>query len=359
MSAVSESKHARRDFLKTLGVGVGALTLGDPRWLFAQAQKTITVGSASSARPIYGLALYSASERILKPELGITLEEKTFKGFIPSFAAMVRGDVDLSYQTLPALTRAIQEKFAVKGFLGYVEQFVFYMVARSDIKDLDELVSIIKKRARSGNKIKIASHSPSSQAQIAINMILRKKGLDPKTDVDIIFLSGTPRRLAALKAKNIDATVISTSRAIENAMKGEISVLAKMSDFAPKQSVIIWVAGEETLSKRAGDILNVTKALIRSYREMYTRDLNALAEFAVKQKPYSKFNPSDAIRETIKASREMKLWPVDGGISDESIRAAQQFLVESGFMKPDSILPVNQLITPKFRDQALKELGPA
>lgn len=359
MNHIFETKRARRDFLKTLGLGVGALTLGDPRWLFAQAKKTITVGSASSARPIYGLALYSASERILKPELGIALKEKTFKGFVPSFAAMVRGDVDLSYQTLPALTRAIKEKFAVKGFLGYVEQFVFYMVARSDIKSLDELVSTIKERAKSGKKIKIASHSPSSQAHIAIYMILREKGIDLKKDVEIVFLSGTPRRLAALKAKNIDATVISTSRAIEKAMKGEITVLAKMSDFAPQQSVIIWVAGEETLAKRSEDVLNVTKALIRSYREMYTRDLKELAEFAAQQKPYSKFNPPETVLETLKAAREMKLWPVDGGITDERIKAAQNFLVESGFMKPENVLPVDQLITPKFRDQALKELGPA
>ena len=359
MNSILETKQGRRDFLKTLGLGVGALTLGDPRWLYAQAKKTITIGTASNARPIYGLALYSASERILKPELGISLNEKIFKGFIPSFAAMVRGDVDLSYQTLPALTRAIKENFAVKGFLGYVEQFVFSMVARSEIKSLDELVSTIKKRARSEKKIKIASHSPSSQAHIAINEILRAKGIDPKKDVEIIFLSGTPRRLAALKAKSIDATVISTSRAIESAMRGEVSILAKMSDFAPKQSVIIWVAGEETLAKRSEDVLKVTKALIRSYRQMYTQNLKELAAFAVKQKPYSKIKPPEAVREAVKAAREMKLWPADGGISDESIKTAQNFLVESGFMKPDNVLPVDQLITPKFRDQALKELGPA
>jgi NitT/TauT family transport system substrate-binding protein len=359
MNRIFETKQGRREFIKTLGLGVGALTLGDPRWLFAQTTKTITVGSASRARPIYGLALYSASERILKPELGIALQEKTFKGFVPSFAAMVRGDVDLSYQTLPALTRAIKEKFAVKGFLGYVEQFVFYMVARSDIKSLDELVSIIKKRARSGKKLKIASHSPTSQAHIAIIMILREKGIDPKKDVEIVFLSGTPRRLAALKAKNIDATVISTSRAIDKAIKGEITILAKMSDYAPNQSVIIWVAGEETLAKRSKDVLDVTKSLIRSYREMYTRDLKELAEFAAKQKPYSKFSQPETLLETLKAAREMKLWPADGGITDERIKAAQKFLVESGNMKPENVLPIDQLITPKFRDQALKELGPA
>ncbi len=359
MNSIFETKQARRNFLKTLGLGVGAFTLGDPRWLYAQSKKTITIGTASNARPIYGLALYSASERILKPELGISLQEKTFKGFIPSFAAMVRGDVDLSYQTLPALTRAIKENFAVKGFLGYVEQFVFYMVARSDIKSLDELVSTIKKRARGDKKIKIASHSPSSQAHIAIIEILGEKGIDPKKDVEIVFLSGTPRRLAALKAKSIDATVISTSRAIQSAMKGEVSILAKMSDFAPNQSVIIWVAGEETLAKRADDVLNVTKALIRSYRKMYTQDLEELAAFAVKQKPYSKIKPSEAVRDAVQAAREMKLWPADGGITDESIKTAQSFLVESGFMKPDNVLPIDRLITPKFRDQALKELGPA
>jgi len=272
---------------------------------------------------------------------------------------MVRGDVDLSYQTLPALTRAIKENFAVKGFLGYVEQFVFYMVSRSDVKSLDELVVTIKKRAGTENKVKIASHSPSSQAHIAINEILQAKGIDPRKDVEIIFLSGTPRRLAALKAESIDATVISTSRAIQGAIKGDVSILAKMSDFAPKQSVIIWVAGEETLAKRSEDILEVTKALIRSYRQMYSEDLKALAAFAVKQKPYAKIEPPEAVLEAVKAAREMKLWPADGGISDESIETAQNFLVESGFMKQDNVLPADQLVTPKFRDQALKELGPA
>lgn len=349
----------RRDFLRALGLGVGTLALGDPQWLYAQTGKAITIGTASNARPIYGLALYYASEKILKPEMGIALKERTFKGFVPSFAAMVRGDVDYSYQTLPALTRAIREKFLVKGFLGYVQQFVFYMIARPDIKSLDDLVSIIKQKAKTGKKIKIASHSPSSQAQITLNRILGEKGVDTKTEVEIVFLSGSPRRLAALKAKSIDATVISATRAEEKAMRGEINILAKMSEFAPKQTVMIWVATEERLSKQAKEVQLFTKAMMQSYRKMYTLDLDELTEFAVRQKPYSKIKPAKAVRETIKAAREMKLWPVNGGITKEDITTAQKFLVEVKFMKPKTMLPIDRLVAPKFQDQALKELGPA
>ena len=349
----------RRDFLKAMGLGAGTLALGNPMWAYAQSGKTLTVGSASNARPIYGLALYYASQKILKPEMSIAVQEKTFSGFVPSFAAMARGDVNFSYQTLPALTRAIKEKFAVKGFLGYVEQFVFSMVARSDIKSLDDLVVLIKQRAKTGNKIKIASHSPVSQAHIAVLVILREKGIDTDKDVEIVFISGSPRRLAALKANSIDATVISTSRAIEKAMQGQISVLANMSDFAPQQSVMIWMAGEKFLNERPDDVLLLSKALIRSFRDMYKVDLDELTEFALKQKPYSKFKPPKAIRETIKQAREMKLWPVDGGISEQKITTAQKFLVDTGFMKKGNILPVEQLVTTEFRDKAIKELGPA
>ena len=72
-----------------------------------------------------------------------------------------------------------------------------------------------------------------------------------------------------------------------------------------------------------------------------------------------KFNPASAVRETIKVARELKLWPVDGGITEKNITAAQKFLVEIKFMKPGNVLPIGQLVTTKFRDQALKELGPA
>ncbi|MFQ5904608.1 MAG: ABC transporter substrate-binding protein, partial [Candidatus Binatia bacterium] len=311
------------------------------------------------ARAIFNLAQYYASEKVLKPEMGITIKDKTFRGFVPSFAALVKGEVNYSYQTLPALSRAIKEKFPVKGFLGYAQQFVFYMVAPLEIKNLDDLVSRIKQRAKSGKKIKIASHSPASMSQITINMILRKKGVDPKTDVEIVFLRGTPKRLAALKAKNVDATVIFASRSIENALRGEINILAKMSDFAPIQTATLWVATEETLNKRPKEVQLFTNAMLRSYRDLYKRDLDELAEFAVTQKPWRKFKPVKAVRETIKASQEMKLWPVSGGITKENITTAQKFLVQTKFMKPENVLAIDQLVTPKFRDQALKELGPA
>ena len=132
-----------------------------------------------------------------------------------------------------------------------------------------------------------------------------------------------------------------------------------MSEFAPKQAVIIWVATEERLSKRAKEVQLFTKAMVQSYREMYKLDLDELADFAVSQKPYSKFKPVKAIRETIKAAREMKLWPVNGGITKEDITTAQKFLVETKFMKPETMLPIDRLVTPKFQDQALKELSPA
>ena len=349
----------RRDFLKALGIGVGAVALGGPSWVYSQAGKNIPIGTPSPARPIYDLARYFTSERILKPEMGITLKEYTFRGFVPSFAALVKGDVDYAYQTLPALTRAIKEKFAVKGFLDYAQQFDFYVVALPDIASLDDLVAKIKQGAKSGKKIKLASHSPTSQTQIAINKILREKGIDPKREVEIIFLRGTPKRVAALKAKSVDATVIFASRAIENAMRGDINILAKMSDFAPRHSLITWVATEETLSKRPKEVQLFTNAMVRGYREMYKRDLDELAEFAATQKPWMKFKPVKAVRETIKAAREMEIWPVNGGITQENITTAQKFLVEAKFMKPDNVLPIDQLVTTKFRDQALKELGPA
>lgn len=351
----------RRDFLKTLGFGIGAIaldTLGGLPWAYAQSSKEILLGTPSPARPIYDLARYFASERILKPETGMTLKEKTFRGFVPSFAAMMKGEVLYSYQTLPALTRAIKQKFPVKAFADYAQQFVFYMIALPDIKDLDGLVDRIKQGVKSGKKFKIASHSPASQTQIAINKILRDKGLNPKTDVQIVFLRGTPKRLAALKAKNVDATVIFASRAIENTMRGEINIIAKMSDFAPKQSLILWVATEETLSKRPKEVQLFTNTMVRGYREMYKRDLDELAEFAVSQKPWRKFKPVKAVRETIKAAREMELWPVNGGMTEKNVTTALKFLVDTEFMKPDAVLPVNRLIEPKFRDQALKELGP-
>ncbi len=83
-------------------------------------------------------------------------------------------------------------------------------------------------------------------------------------------------------------------------------------------------------------------------------DLDHLAPEVAKEAPTIR-----AVRETIKAAREMKLWPVNGGITKENLTTAQKFLVETKFMKPENILPIDQLVTTKFRDQAIKDLGPA
>ena len=41
----------RRDFLKSLGIGVGAVAIGIPQWLYGQAGKNILIGALSPARP--------------------------------------------------------------------------------------------------------------------------------------------------------------------------------------------------------------------------------------------------------------------------------------------------------------------
>jgi hypothetical protein len=57
----------RRDFLKGLGLGVGAVALGGSSWAYAQTGKEMIIGKPSPAHPIYELARYFAREKILKP----------------------------------------------------------------------------------------------------------------------------------------------------------------------------------------------------------------------------------------------------------------------------------------------------
>ena len=58
---------------------------------------------------------------------------------------------------------------------------------------------------------KIASSGAGGRADAFINFMLTKAGLNPKTDVQILPLSGgSPVRLAAVVSGNLDATLISS-----------------------------------------------------------------------------------------------------------------------------------------------------
>ncbi len=82
----------------------------------------------------------------------------------------------------------------------------------------------VRERLAALRGLRIASGSPGGAIHTVLMYLLKRAGLDPKTDVTVLAMGGTGPMLAALKAKQIDGIAISPP-APETAMAEGVGVM--------------------------------------------------------------------------------------------------------------------------------------
>lgn len=157
--------------------------------------RVATPGALTGALPIY----LGAKKGVFQ-KYGLTVEVIATRNEQMNMQALMSDSVQFLTSSSTGLFYLGKQGLDAVGIASWNNASPYSLGSRSRIKELKEL---------KGKKI--ASSGAGGRADAFINFMLTKAGLNPKTDVQILPLSGgSPVRLAAVVSGNLDATLISS-----------------------------------------------------------------------------------------------------------------------------------------------------
>jgi ABC-type nitrate/sulfonate/bicarbonate transport system substrate-binding protein len=146
------------------------------------------------------LPIYLGAKKGVFQKYGLTVEVIATRNEQMNMQALMSDSVQFLTSSSTGLFYLGKQGLDAVGVASWNNASPYSLGSRFKIKELREL---------KGKKI--ASSGAGGRADAFINFMLTKAGLNPKTDVQILPLSGgSPVRLAAVVSGNLDATLISS-----------------------------------------------------------------------------------------------------------------------------------------------------
>lgn len=222
--------------------------------------RVATPGALTGALPIY-----LGAKRGVFQRYGLTVEVIATRNEQMNMQALMSDSVQFLTSSSTGLFYLGKQGLDAVGVASWNNTSPYSLGSRFKIKELKDL---------KGKKI--ASSGAGGRADAFINFMLTKAGLNPKTDVQILPLSGgSPVRLAAVVSGNLDATLISSLQG-RHAEKLGLTVL-------PIPLEYIWginLTRRSYLTKNRETVKNYLRGLADSVRLMMADKESTLAVMA-------------------------------------------------------------------------------
>jgi ABC-type nitrate/sulfonate/bicarbonate transport system substrate-binding protein len=182
----------------------------------SRAIENVRVAYPSMGTSVFSLII-AQKEGYLKEE-GLEVQLLSIRGEI-AIRTTLAGEVDFFTNAGSALAAAVRG-VPVKIVTVFQDKPGWDLIAQPDIKSVAQL--------RGKN---IAVMSPEGSLAVVAREILRKNGIDPAKDVNLVTMGGDEVRFPALQTKSIQATLFSTGMSLK-AQKEGFTKLAVASDYA-------------------------------------------------------------------------------------------------------------------------------
>jgi ABC-type nitrate/sulfonate/bicarbonate transport system substrate-binding protein len=182
----------------------------------ARAIENVRVAYPSMGASVFCLII-AQKEGYLKEE-GLDAQLLSIRGEI-AIRTTLAGEVDFFTNAGSALAAAVRG-VPVKIVTVFQDRPSWDLIAQPDIKSVAQL--------RGKN---IAVMSPEGSLAVVAREILRKNGIDPTKDVNLVTMGGDEVRFPALQTKSIQATLFSTGMSLK-AQKEGFTKLAMAGDYA-------------------------------------------------------------------------------------------------------------------------------
>ena len=180
------------------------------------AAENVRVAYPSMGTSVFCLII-AQKEGYLKEE-GLDVQLLSIRGEI-AIRTTLAGEVDFFTNAGSALAAAVRA-VPVKIVTIFQDKPSWDLIAQPDIKSIAQL------RGKT-----IGVMSPEGSLAVVAREILRKNGIDPAKDVNLVVMGGDEVRFPALQTKSIQATLFSSAMSIKAQRDGFIK-LANAGDYA-------------------------------------------------------------------------------------------------------------------------------
>ncbi len=234
----------------------------------AGAQEKIRVGLGSIS--LQSGLVHIGKDRGLFAKYGLTVESIYIPGGSTNVQVLVSGNLDLSQLSGAPGVAANLEGADIVYFAGLLDKLNYQLIARSDIKSIEQL---------KGKKFAVSRYG--SSADFGMRAMLKRVGIDPVKEATILQIGDEPARIAAITSGNVDGTVVNAPFSSE-AERLKLNVLAD----SVKMNIPFFNTGllgsRRFLEKQDAKVMNFLRAYLESIRILKTeRDysVKALGQF--------------------------------------------------------------------------------
>lgn len=297
----------------------------------------VRFGHPSPAQPVYNFAIYPTAQQLMKEREGVDFEKKVFRGFTPIAAGFIKEEIEIAYMTLLSLILARSEGLPILAPLGFVKEFSFVMIVKPDITSWDQLAGKT-----------VAVHSPSAMTTVVGRTMVREELGDVEA-ASYEYILGTPNRLAAMQAGEVDATVVFISGALQAEKDGYAKIFASPWEYdsLSNQTASTFAVLSTTLEDKEEVVGKIVGVLKEAYQRVYEADPAEITEAAIATGIYPEFD-ADVWQQAFEQAREIDMWPEDGAVTEERLNKAQSVLIDAGLVEEDQLLTLDDFFDDRF-----------
>ena len=287
---------------------------------------------------ILDLPYFIAQENGFFKEEGLDVEFVSLNGDVLAVQSLAAESIDVSATGLFAVINAIEEGLPLKAFVSVQRSHDYVLCSARDINNIAQL---------KGKTVGI--FAPGDITEIVTINLLQKHGIN-KSEVNWLSIGGSDDRYRALIAKRVAAVPLHADLGYKIQNDPGFHVLVSIAQEQPLPMSVV-SATERTIQDKPQVVSGITRALIKAARYA-TTNKERFIEIAAN-------HLKDVNREEISAVYDflmnMKIYGVNGGITNESIETGIKALANTGELKES--IPANRIANFDLINSALKELG--
>src|SRR5919108_3533296 len=233
-----------------------------------EAQEKLRIGLGAIS--LQSGLVHIAKDRGLFTKYGLFVESVYIPGGTTNVQVLVSGNLDLSQLSGAPGVASNLEGADLVYFLGLLDKLNYQLVARPEIKSLEQL---------KGKKFAVSRFG--SSADFGMRAMLKRVGVDPAKEATILQIGDEPARVAAVASGNVDGTVV-------NAPFGNEAARLKLSVIADsvKMNIPFFNTGllgsRRYLEKQEARVLNFLRAYLEAIKILKTKrdySIKALTQF--------------------------------------------------------------------------------
>lgn len=304
-------------------------TTADPEETTGPIKNTLTFSYSNAVMQLEKVPLHLALDNLTAD--GITTQETFHQSGDDAVQAVVRGESDFGTANAPTVFAAIKKGVPIKAIMtAYYPAYL--LVAPVSVKNAGDL-----------DGMRVGIQSQVSATTLYTNFALAEY---PDAAPNILIVPGSAARVQAMIAGQLDASVV------------QFADWLTLNEQAPNQFHIIYDVAKEkagimdsviftntsTLDSDPAYVETFLTALMDEYAAVY-EDEAQLADDIAANLPDTSAERAAVLAKT---AIDDKIWPTDGGFSDDTITSTLDALANAGLLTADTLPTAEECCTAQY-----------